>query len=552
MSWHILRKDLVLLWPLVALSCLAQFGLDAVMLAADRTPESHGLLSVARLFVLVVLVAIALTISQAVHQDAIPGTQQDWLIRPIRRRDVLLAKLLFVLATVQLPMLLSDVLEMIPQGFSFADAAMAALSRNLLVFVALSLPALGFAAITRNTAQFIGVAIAYFVAIAGATFLLSAVSRVGGANPATNPVAWTAVAWVPQSLARLMLAAGALVALFLLYIRRRVALAHCLFPMFAALSALATILPWRWVFAVEKTIAGPPVRGALTVSIDPEAPRYRPVAGESLDDYTVGIAQVELHGRAAGDIETETRTRRAEHDVNLLIPVRIAGLPPGALPWVDRAVVTFGRQNGRIVFRGRGNDLKFAQAQTQSSPVLAYEAVRIPRMLYEAVKNVPLNLEVDYSLSVLRPQPAVEIAALNARARLPGFGQCTTDRDSDGDDVELQCLKAGVAPSCISLTLEDPETGRRNPETRICAPDYSPFNAKLFPDAISRFEVEAPFRDRLQLVRYPVGGAQLGHARLLLAKYDASMHISRHVTAMQVRLAAWTANSGVRGITAKP
>jgi hypothetical protein len=68
MSWHILRKDLVLLWPLVALSCLAQFGLDAVMLAADRTPESHGLPSVARLFVLVVFLAIALTISQAVHQ----------------------------------------------------------------------------------------------------------------------------------------------------------------------------------------------------------------------------------------------------------------------------------------------------------------------------------------------------------------------------------------------------------------------------------------------------------------------------------------------------
>ena len=539
MSWQILRKDLVLLWPLVALSALAQWGLDVLMLAADRTPDSHDLLSIARLFVLVVVLAIALAISQAVHQDPIPGTRQDWLIRPIRRRDVLLAKLLFVLAAVQLPMLLGDVLEMIAQGFSFSHAAMAALSRNLVVFVALSLPGLGFAAITRNTAQFVGIAIAYFLAIAGATFLFSVVSRNGGANPATNPIGWTAVAWVPQALAPLMLAAGALVALFLLYVKRRIALAHCLFPMFAVLSALATILPWGWVFALEKAAAGPPVVNAVKISIDPEAPRYRPAAGESLDDYTVGNAQVELRGRSPGDIETANRTRRAEHDVTILIPIRMAGLPAGALPWVDRAVVILRRQDGQVVFQGRGDDLKLDETQTGSSPALAYVAVRMHGSAYEALKDTAVTAEVDYSLSVLRPRQPVEIAALDARAHLPGFGQCTTDRDSDGDDVELRCLQAGEAPSCIAATLQDPATGRRNPETRICAPNYAPYDPQLFPDAIRRFQVEAPFRDRLQLRDYPVGGAELGHAMLVLTRYDASQHVSGRVTANPVRLASW-------------
>ncbi len=41
MAWHIFRKDLVLLWPLVALSALAQFGLDALMFMADRSPDSQ-------------------------------------------------------------------------------------------------------------------------------------------------------------------------------------------------------------------------------------------------------------------------------------------------------------------------------------------------------------------------------------------------------------------------------------------------------------------------------------------------------------------------------
>ena len=545
MSWHIFRKDVVLLWPLVVLSTIVQFGLNGLMFVVDQAPESPGLLPAVRLFVLIVFLAIALTISQAVHEDAVPGTRQDWLTRPIRRRDMLLAKLLFVVAAIQLPMFLGDILEMIAQGFSLDNAATTALSRNLYVFVVLSLPALGFSAITRNTVQLVGVAIAYFVAIAAATFLLDAVERIG--EPGTNPTAWTGVAWVPQSLGHIMLALGALIAVYLLYIGRRIALAQWLFPIFAVLSALATVLPWRWAFAVEEAAAAP--AHGVTLSIDPWAPRYTLAAGESLDDYSFGAAQVDLHGRSPGDIKSENRTRRSEHDVTVLIPMRISGLPPGVLPWVDRASVIFRTQNGRIVFRGRGDDLKFGKPQTRSLSVLAYEAIRFPQLVYEATKNVPLSVGIDYSLTVLSPEPWVSIRALDARAGVSGFGQCTTDRDSDGDEVELRCLKAGVAPSCIAATLEDPETGRRNPETLTCAPDYSPYSTKLFPDAISRFQVEAPFRDRLQLVRYPVGGAQLAHARLLLTKYDASKHISCHLTATQVRLAAWTANSGAPGPT---
>lgn len=541
MSWHILRKDFVLLWPWIILSALAQIGLNGLMFAVDHTPDSPRLLPVARLFVLVVFLAIALTISQAVHQDAIPGTRQDWLTRPIPRRDVLLAKLLFVLVAVQLPMFLGDLLEMTGQGFTLKAAAIAASSRNLYVFVALSLPTLGFAAMTRNTVQLIAVGIAYFLAIAGATLLLSAVASVGAANPATNPIAWTGVAWVSQALARLVLAAGASLALLLLYGRRRIAQARCVLALFVISSALASVLPWKWAFAAEQAVADQPVGDALAISIDSAAPRYVPPPGESLDEYGVGAAQVELQGRSPGDIESENRRRRADHNVTVFIPIRIAGLPARAIPWVDRALVTLRRQDGRIVFQGLGDDLKLAERQASTSSLHAYEAIRVSGLLYETAKDTPLRVQVDYWLSVLRPKPAVAIAALAGRARLPGFGRCATDRDPDGQDLELQCLKAGNAPSCVSATLEDPATGRRNPETRICAPNYAPFDTKLFPDAVSRFQVEAPFRDSLQLARYPVNGTDLGRARLILTRYDASEHVQGHLTAKQVLLTLWTA-----------
>ena len=545
MAWHIFRKDLILLWPVVALSALAQFGLDALMFVADRSPDSQYLLLTARLFVIVVFLTIAFVIALGVHQEPIPGTRQDWLVRPIRRRDLLIAKLLFVLAAVHLPMFLGDLVEAMAQGLSWDQAAIAALSRNLYVLVTLSVPAFGFAAMTRNTAQFVGVGVTYFIAITAATFLLSNVARINGQEQATNPLFWTGVAWVQQSLARVVLALGAIAALLLLYFGRKVALARNIFPVFAGLSVLATFLPWDWMFAVQEAASAAPARSQpVGLAFDPQASRYRPAPGESADDYSVGAGQVQLRGRSAGDIAVENRVRRAQGDVTVFIPVHISGLSAGALPWADRASVTLRTQGGRIVFGGHGDDLKLDRTTQRSAVTTAYEAIRIPALVYEAFKDKPLTLEIDYSMTMLSPAAPVAAAALGADVQLPGFGRCTTGRDSDGDDIELRCLKAGRAPSCVSATLKDMTSGQTNPETLICAPDYSPYNARPFPDAISRFQVEAPFRDRLGLGSYPVDGGQLASAQLMLTSFEASEHITRRLTAPQIHLAAWTAGIG--------
>ena len=540
MAWHIFRKDLILLWPLVALSALTQFGLAALMLVSDGAPDSQYLLLAARLSVVVVFLAITLTIAQAVHQEPIPGTRQDWLIRPIRRLDLLAAKLLFVLAAVQAPMLVADLVGAMAHGFDWRAAGAAALSRNLLMFVMISLPALGFAAMTRTTAQLIAAGVAYVIATAAATVLLNLMSRAGGQEQATNPLFWTGVAWAPQTLGRLALAAGAMIALLLMYLPRRIALARGLFPAFVIASALTTLLPWPWLFAVQESASAAPAAGrAVDLAIDLQAPRYSPPPGESIDDYSVGAAQVQLRGRAAGDIEVENKLRRVQGDVMVFVPIRIQGLPMGALPWVDRASVTLTSAAGKRVYQGRGDDLKLAGGH-------AYEAIRLPALIYEAAKDQPLTLAIDYSLSVLRPGQSVTAAALGADTQLPGFGRCASDRDSDGDDIALRCLQTGPAPSCVSATLEDPVTGSRNPDTRLCSPDYSPYQTKPFPDALSRFEVEAPFRDRLGLARYPVGADQLSRARLRLTRYEAAAHLTRRVMAADVRLSAWAPGGGAQ------
>jgi hypothetical protein len=230
----------------------------------------------------------------------------------------------------------------------------------------------------------------------------------------------------------------------------------------------------------------------------------------------------------------ENQSRKATGDVTVFAPLQVRGLPDHALLWADRAVVRLKGAHGQVLFLGRGDDLKTEGAR-------AYEAIRIPALLYEANKDRPLTLEIDYWWSVLAPGPILSAPALGADLKLGSLGRCTSGRDEDGDEIALRCTRPGRAPSCLTTWLDDPAAGRRNPEARVCSPDYAPIVMRPFPDALSRFEVDAPFRDRLGVAAYPVGGAQLASARIVVQPYRAVAHGRREVNASGVRLASWTA-----------
>ena len=94
---NILKKDWRLLWPLIAALTVLQ-GLLAF--ARFRAGQFLNGLPTAPMAVLELL-AVAIVIILVVHQDPIPGVRQDWLVRPIARGDLFLAKLIFVVVLVQ-------------------------------------------------------------------------------------------------------------------------------------------------------------------------------------------------------------------------------------------------------------------------------------------------------------------------------------------------------------------------------------------------------------------------------------------------------------------
>src|SRR4051812_25746837 len=100
MILHILKKDWRLLWPLVGIVAATQWINAALWFSLAHFKEPRGLLIFAQLFALAVFLGSATLITCVVQQDVLPGVSQDWLVRPIRRGDMVCAKLLFVIVSV--------------------------------------------------------------------------------------------------------------------------------------------------------------------------------------------------------------------------------------------------------------------------------------------------------------------------------------------------------------------------------------------------------------------------------------------------------------------
>jgi hypothetical protein len=215
MMWRIFKKDLRQLWPLVAVVAIAHLTNAALWFALGHFKEPQGLVIVAQVFSFAILLGLVALITSAVQQDVLPGVSQDWLVRPIRRSDLLRAKLLFVLVAVHCPMLLADLAHGTAAGFAFHDSLTAALSRNGYILVVFSLPVLAIAAMTRTLVQVaVGMFAIWFIVLTG----VGAGILVRGGTP--PPFAASGIQWMTPAFWSLLAFSVAAVILPLQYFRR--------------------------------------------------------------------------------------------------------------------------------------------------------------------------------------------------------------------------------------------------------------------------------------------------------------------------------------------
>jgi hypothetical protein len=100
-------------------------------------------------------VAVAYTIARLIHAEAIPGENQFWITRPYRWPSLLAAKLMFLIAFVQLPVFFMQALLLRIEGFPIATILGGLLWTQVLILLAISLPCFALAALTAGIVPFI-------------------------------------------------------------------------------------------------------------------------------------------------------------------------------------------------------------------------------------------------------------------------------------------------------------------------------------------------------------------------------------------------------------
>ncbi|HEY3785290.1 MAG TPA: hypothetical protein VGL55_08430 [Steroidobacteraceae bacterium] len=538
MIGHILRKDWTLLWPLVALVTAIQIGFEWAAFKAGFFSENHvarelvGLLSVAWT---VGILAIAVAV---VHEDSIPGAEQDWLIRPISRSDLLLSKGLFVLLTVCVPMLLVNLVHTLVLGFPALPGLAIALYKELFVFVCLLLPVMALAAATRNMTELLVFGTSLVVVYAAAL-------GIGGVllGASACPTCESAIVWTQHLLQHLGVLAGAIAILVLQFFRRRTTLSRAV-AVAGVIMLVFLQLPWRLAFTVQSWLGMPRAATSVSVTLDraeAEAGLADPTAEGSRDSgsgFARRTTQALLEGNVGAAVESLKRVRPVDAPVPLRIPLRLTGVAGDEFLFVDRTRLSAGDGHGRVLYRGGGPRgsvaLRSDPTSTPQDPGLVVQTVEIPQELYRKAQREPVELSVDYSLTLMAVTAQHRISAEDGELRAPETGLCRSKAQSN--EILIVCKQLGRAPVCYGATLYGPD-GRHNPEVLQCTPDYRPYLPALG-NILTVSAVELPTHDASGLAHYAVGVSGLSESYVELKIYAPRAHFTRVLQPFPLRASA--------------
>jgi len=208
-------------------------------------------------------------IVETVHNDPLPGVRQDWLVRPIRRGELLAAKVLFTILVVQTPVFAGDLMESLADGFSFGASINVAFSRSLLMLITFSLPVLALSAVTKGLLEVLT------SPILGVAILAIARSLVVGAGE-TQRLTETGLEWMVQTFCLLTVVELAAVVLTMQFRRRLTVPSRWVTAAGAVLVYAIMCLPWQQVAFAWQSHLSPAPGAARGVEIAFE-PNWAPL-----------------------------------------------------------------------------------------------------------------------------------------------------------------------------------------------------------------------------------------------------------------------------------
>jgi non-heme chloroperoxidase len=451
MNFRILRavlaKDVRSLLPLVTLTALLSLG-DALIVRLDLLPIWSTWGST------VLMVAYTVFVITVFQLDSAASFTEDWLCRPVRKRDLLGSKFLLVVAAIYLPHAVGTFIADVALGYSLWESLLDAMlvpDRLFLFF----LPILMFVAIvTRTFVQGFGVLFAIFVCV----FVIPT-PFVRAPGPLDlgirDALLVSGMLWLATLPARLTTLAFLVLGFWLVYWRRNLPLARAVLviTVLVAVSLFVlpmSLIPWQTTFGLQAASAAAPPPEAARVSLRSTQACFPATLRSQISSDAAFVAAKEgLY--LWSDEELGDAGRDA---IAFITAAEARGLP---LDW--RVKLNYVQAN----YSANGvpvESLRPASFMTDWGDGPLMHAWMLPESTLARLKSVQPQLELKYSLTLLKPRNHF-VPTDGKRHALPGLGWCSAKPDVPRNLVEVECFSAISHPTQISAQLNDVAATRR-------------------------------------------------------------------------------------------
>ncbi len=511
MVWHILKKDWKLMWKATAAVAALQLAFAFIQLRGELGRGNPVIQQFSTLLMMLWLIASVILVVMLVQQDALPGTKQDWLTRPIRRRDLLIAKVIFSTLAVQGATIAGDVVQGLGSGFPLKQTLAAAIARAAVGFVAITLPALALGALTQSIAD----AMVMSVILFGGAFLFTVMAiAISGDSHEFDPTNMTGVEWIPNLVRYVLILVGAVAIMTWQYRTRKTLRGRIAMAIVLLIVLCSQVIPWRPVFAIERHLSAQP--GAASAISIAWSPREEDPASDQRNSSTK---------LAARDSSEESR---------LVLPLSVNGIPMNAVLKADKSEVSLLDASGERLYQGNGGDVEIRHGDGINGIDQYDQTLKIPAHLVQERKDTPVQIRAAYSMTLFELRRTYTMRAVNDDQMLAGWGRCKMKRDGAYAAVEMMCLQMGKGPTCATVFLEDPRDGSRNQVNTACYPNYSPYLERPIPDATSHFRLILPYRDPVGFTSFPVDASKLAESHIVIRVYEPVDHFTRLVSSPAV------------------
>ena len=442
---HIFRKDVRGLWLEIEVSLLvvAAFTWMALQRFSLRTGPHISAEAWDAATYLLPVAALTL-IGSVIHAEALPGDRQFWRTRPYAWKSLLGAKALFLLAFVNIPMLIANAIVIRANGFSLWAEWRGVLWSQVLLTTVFVLPVAALSVLTRRFVQLLFA----ILILAAAVVAWSIAAPWGGLG------AWGALDWIRSTYAIGLIGIATLAIVTWQYARRKTTAARSVGSAAWAIMLLGMAwMPWTAAFAIQSRLS--------KERVDPSSLNIR---FDSVRSWLAGALPVK------GD--------RMKID----LPLLITGIPEGRAVKSDGFSVSIESQDGSA-WRAEPQPWGYV---TSEGPATTLETT-VPGSFYRKVKDEPVTIRGALYLTVFGNPQTARIPFDGRPGPVSGVGLCSAQRGDDGKGYFVLCAHPfRSAPGLVSVNFEDFPSIAHGESI-----SYSPFPAELSFSPVSLYHASS-------------------------------------------------------------